>query len=198
MNPYEILAVPRDADFTAIKTAYRNLARKHHPDLGGDAKLFAEINAAYDLLADGERRAEYDRTGRIDEPVKPEDVRARFIINDLFRQLLDQPDPTGRYTFNLVDRMKSMLTQGERDVPRMIKECQDRLFTLEKLNGRLEGAALRGILAQVIRQLESRIIFFENEIPAIHRAREMVDQCRHVPELDIASHYGPPMANRKL
>ena len=46
---YKTLGVPRDADADAIKKAFRKLARKHHPDAGGDEAKFKEINEAYEL-----------------------------------------------------------------------------------------------------------------------------------------------------
>ncbi len=66
---YETLGVPRDADEKKIKAAYRKLARKWHPDLhSGKAKeqaeeKFKEINEAYEVLSDAEKRAKYDRLG---------------------------------------------------------------------------------------------------------------------------------------
>ena len=65
---YEILGVARDATPEAIKKAYRGLARKLHPDVnpgdkGSEAK-FKEVQQAYDILSDQEKRARYDRYGR--------------------------------------------------------------------------------------------------------------------------------------
>lgn len=65
---YDTLGVPRDATPEAIKKAYRGLARKHHPDVNpGDKKAelkFKEVQQAYDVLSDAEKRALYDRYGR--------------------------------------------------------------------------------------------------------------------------------------
>ena len=65
---YEILGVARDGTADAIKKAYRAQARKFHPDVNpGDKKAeakFKEVQQAYDILSDGEKRALYDRYGR--------------------------------------------------------------------------------------------------------------------------------------
>lgn len=57
---YTTLGVDRSADPETIKRAYRQLAAKHHPDRGGDKDRFQEIQAAYDILSDPQKRAEYD------------------------------------------------------------------------------------------------------------------------------------------
>lgn len=63
-NLYEILEVPSTASAAAIKSAYRKLARKYHPDLnGGDTnciKKFKEITNAYEILSDEEKKKNYD------------------------------------------------------------------------------------------------------------------------------------------
>lgn len=68
-DPYDTLAVPRTASADDIKKAYRQLAKKLHPDLNpGNAKAaaqFKEVSAANDLLSDPEKRARFDR-GEID------------------------------------------------------------------------------------------------------------------------------------
>lgn len=66
---YEVLGVPRHATEAEIKRAYRDLARRHHPDVVGASEKasaethFKEINEAYAVLSDGQRRAQYDRFG---------------------------------------------------------------------------------------------------------------------------------------
>jgi DnaJ-class molecular chaperone len=69
-NPYEVLGVARDATAEQIKSAHRALAKKLHPDLHPNDKdalgKFQEVQAAYDLVSDAEKRKRYD-AGEIDE-----------------------------------------------------------------------------------------------------------------------------------
>ena len=63
---YAALGVPRDADAEAIRKAYRKLARRHHPDVSGEAGAearFKEVAEAYATLKDPEKRAAYDQIG---------------------------------------------------------------------------------------------------------------------------------------
>jgi len=57
---YAALGVPQTASAADIKQAFRRLASQHHPDKGGDTKKFQEIQAAYAVLGDEQKRAEYD------------------------------------------------------------------------------------------------------------------------------------------
>src|ERR1700676_3721615 len=61
-NYYAVLGVPIDADSETLKHAYRQLARRFHPDLAGDegAIQMKRINRAYDVLSDPQKRLNYD------------------------------------------------------------------------------------------------------------------------------------------
>src|ERR1700740_2521304 len=73
-DPYEILGVPRGASAAAIKSAYRKLAKKHHPDANKNdpksAARFSEINSANEILGDEDKRKQFYR-GEIDAEGKP-------------------------------------------------------------------------------------------------------------------------------
>ena len=64
MNYYDVLGVPTDASEADIKKAFRKLASQHHPDKGGDTNKFQQIQEAYEVLSDANRRHEYDHPPR--------------------------------------------------------------------------------------------------------------------------------------
>ena len=73
-DPYEVLGVPRGASAAAIKSAYRKLAKKHHPDANKNdpksAARFSELNSANEIIGDEVKRKQFDR-GEIDAEGKP-------------------------------------------------------------------------------------------------------------------------------
>src|SRR6266516_5593935 len=89
-NYYAILGVPIDADSETLKRAYRQLARRYHPDLAGPegAVQMKRINRAYDVLSDPEKRLNYDTIigGVIDLRkgglVRPRPIERKFNLSD--------------------------------------------------------------------------------------------------------------------
>jgi DnaJ-class molecular chaperone len=93
-SPYKTLGVPKSAGKEEIRTAFKTLAKKHHPDVaGGENDTFNRIKAAYDLLMDDKARKLYDDFGVI-----PGDdssmlrMQALQNITGLFMSLLAQID----------------------------------------------------------------------------------------------------------
>lgn len=83
-SAYEVLRIPEDADDDAIRAAYRRRARELHPDRHGGTEAahlaFLELQAAYEILSDPERRATHDRDpeGTLDEERRLKQRRAQL------------------------------------------------------------------------------------------------------------------------
>lgn len=63
---YKILGISKNATDEEIKKAYRKLALKYHPDRGGDTEKFKEINEAYQVLSNPQKRSQFDQFGTSD------------------------------------------------------------------------------------------------------------------------------------
>jgi molecular chaperone DnaJ len=91
---YRVLGVSRDASDDAIKKAYRRLVFQHHPDRNPDSAhaepKIREINAAYEVVGDPEKRRTYDRLNWGDETASDEAVAPAVILDDLEQKLFDE------------------------------------------------------------------------------------------------------------
>lgn len=93
MDYYRILGVSREASDDQIKKAYRKLVFQHHPDRNPDSKdaesTIREINAAYEIVGDVEKRRSYDRLFWGDEP-RAETVDPGVILEEMEQKLFDE------------------------------------------------------------------------------------------------------------
>lgn len=115
MDYYQILNVSPGASKDEIKSSYRKLAGKHHPDRGGDTAKFQEIQQAYDTLMDDRKRAEYDamRSGNFGGNPNIDDVFKSFgfsfgdsdIFSHFMRGQRRNPDIKTSIEINLSDTL---------------------------------------------------------------------------------------------
>lgn len=93
MNYYEILGVSREASDEEIKKAYRKLVFEHHPDRNPHKKdadeRIREINVAYEIVGDPEKRKTYDRLSWGAEP-RAETIDPAVILDEMERKLFDE------------------------------------------------------------------------------------------------------------
>jgi molecular chaperone DnaJ len=93
MDYYRVLGVSREASDDEIKKAYRKLVFQHHPDRNPDSKdadeKIREINAAYEIVGDAEKRRSYDRLFWGDEP-RADTVDPGVILDEMEKKLFDE------------------------------------------------------------------------------------------------------------
>jgi DnaJ-class molecular chaperone len=100
---YKILGVRRDASLDDIKRAFRELAKKHHPDKSKDSSAhqkFVEIQRAHEILTDPQKRKIFDQTGQDpDDPVVQQEMQMRER-----RQRFRHHDPVAEMLFGRFER----------------------------------------------------------------------------------------------
>ena len=113
-NPYSTLGVAKGATADTIKRAYKEKAKEHHPDRGGDANKFAEISNAYDILKDPSKRAYYDHTGSTDQQ-RASNQQQGFHFNDIFSQMFrQQQQRQAEARINMSISLRDSLAGGKR------------------------------------------------------------------------------------
>lgn len=113
---YEVLGISKKADAGEIKKAYRNLAKKYHPDTNkGNAaaeQKFKEITEAYNILSDPQKKKEYDQFGQspfesTDQPFNGQFYRKTYSssddVNDIFGDIFGNMFGGGKYRSNFDD-----------------------------------------------------------------------------------------------
>lgn len=81
LNYYRILGVEPDVETGEIRRAFRVLAKRHHPDAGGDEELFKQIGIAFYVLSDPQSREEYDKLMHFREE-SPKDILREGTVSD--------------------------------------------------------------------------------------------------------------------
>lgn len=131
---YSILGVLPTATADEIKAAYRKLAKRHHPDAGGNGEEFAAIAQAYDILSDAERRAHYDETGEAQPPQDTIRMRAVGMISELLGQVMTQDADI--FTLDVMGFLKGA-------VGAQISQVEQQLAPLERARDRIPKMAGR-------------------------------------------------------
>lgn len=84
MNYYDVLGLEPTCSPKEIQTAYRNKAKQHHPDSGGDVDTFHAISEAYDVLKDPHKRAVFDHRNARSQNIKINSGNVNDVFNDMF------------------------------------------------------------------------------------------------------------------
>jgi len=130
-NPYKTLNVPKDASPEEIKKAYRNKAKKEHPDVGGDEKAFKETSSAYALLADPQKRKYYDEYG--DEMPSQDNIesKANRLLNELIDQMLAKYTPEQILKIDFIREMRGSITDN---LNKLKEEVSRQNTMIERIN----------------------------------------------------------------
>ena len=102
-NYYDILGVPRNASEKDLKDAFKKKAMQYHPDRGGNEEQFKQINEAYDVLKDPQKKSMYDQFGTANPQQRPRGQEYHFHhdinVEDIFNQFFGGGQEQGGHPF---------------------------------------------------------------------------------------------------
>lgn len=182
---YAILGVTRDADPETIKAAYRAKAKRLHPDQGGGADEFAELQRAYELLSDPQKRARYDETGSADDGVQDNDREAIGMVCAAFQQAMDAAQDVARS--DIVAGTKQLIRQSQKSCFNQRSGNEAKLRKLRAVHARVkrQGAGpdqIGGLLSQMIRETEGAIKMLDRHAEIHLRSLEIVEDYAYAVE----------------
>lgn len=177
-DPYQVLGVGRDAAAGDIKGAHREAVKRAHPDKGGTAEEFAEVQTAFLVLSDPKKRSHYDKTGTIDDeqPAPDPDAGPIGIISHIMQAII--ADEGADFSLDLAATISMALQREIETVQAALVKLETPLRRARKLMRRFRRRKagdnrMDGIIDWHVRQIEMKIA----------RGREAVAQCRRAQEI---------------
>lgn len=168
MNPYDLLGVTKNATDKDLKAAYRRAVKDAHPDKGGNEQKFREVQEAFDVLIDPDRRRRFDTTGRLDKSrVTPD--RIRQFIDQTIQNVVSHKngsngmpdDPTSE---NVRDKILVSMARARSELQNMRHETQRKQARATKMLQRFKpnkdttdyvGDALRAELIKLDEEMNN-------------------------------------------
>jgi curved DNA-binding protein CbpA len=199
MTLYDVLGVTRGATDTHIRAAYRRLVKAHHPDKGGDRAKFEQVQRAYDVLMDAERRAKYDATGDDgDKPLEdPIDVMALGLIGQLLMSIANQ-DVNVSIRNDCVQVMRSALMKQKLEHEKNIAMAGRITANIVRLRERFRRKAtddqdnrLQAILKAQLATIEVGRQQLVGAVESCNRAMTILDEYRFDAEAAQAQTFSP-------
>lgn len=170
---YEKLGVSKDATADELKRAYREKATRLHPDKGGDAKEFAEVARAYEILNDPARRLLYDATGADER--KPLEVEVQTILMEGFSRALasEQDIEVTAFTRNGLKVRQKGFPAEVKKIKAAKKKLEAKRKTI-KSNGPTNLAHM--IIDTELQRLDASLIMVEHEKEVVQACLEALDE----------------------
>jgi len=188
---YQTLGIQTDATEEEIKNAYRNKAKETHPDKNdGDDRGFAEVNRAYEVLSDPEKRKRYDETGDDKERNIQQEVTS--VILGYAMSWIDQVND--EKSQNMVDFIKTSISakrisamQALEMAKKDIKKYRNALERIKRKDGKMNMIGMA--LTDSIERLEAMIPGINHNIDLLKLAMEEADNYSYL--TDARTEMGP-------
>ena len=168
MTLYDTLGVDKNATQEDIKQAFREKAKKHHEDKGGDKDEMIEINKAYGVLSNVVKRDRYDKTGETVE--ESFDFKFSRYVQQIFLDIVERNDVDST---DLIGEFRAYTKAVIQDNGKRVKDAQGRLKKLNKVKERLGSSAENRIVAVLENNMEN----VRQEIGIIEENIKFMEDC---------------------
>ena len=191
---YAILGVRKNASLKSIKAAFKEKAKIHHPDHGGEEKAFTEILTAYRTLRDPEKRKIYDETGEIEDSLNNDYAEMVKGLVMLFESALNSGIGE-RANVDLIQAMQVALTRNidettEAEI-QINKELKNLINLQERIKRKSEGENLfTNILKGKINNKKKTLKSSRHKIKILSMAGKELEEYDCITEIvDIVRYY---------
>jgi len=183
-NPYEELNLSKDATGDQIKKAYRDLSKLHHPDKKGDPDKFRDINKAYEILQDEEKRKHFDETGLLPDEQEENTIKGKTRENlyNLVKQILNDKNFIQRYNnidfintiLNIINNNRIKIEENKKSVT---EYCETMKLILDKFNYKGESNDfIKEIIEVSIKEKAGQVQSMEIELKVLTLMKELIKE----------------------
>lgn len=149
-NLYDVLGVPKDATEDEIKKAYKSKSKKAHPDKGGSNEAMSEINKAYMILRNKEKRERYDQTGETDNTSF--ENKFTILVNDVFMRIIESSDSVDNW--DLIECFQENIDNFISTEKLRIEEMHTKIKKLGRVSKRIRSKGDSRISAIILNNIE--------------------------------------------
>jgi len=181
-NLYNRLGVKKTATKSQIKKAFRKVAKKKHPDKGGNNEEFSSICEAYTILINDTRRGRYDKTGDINLTPEEERIKSAAItkLAEMLNRLFDENDEEKLFYYDIIDFLKDRVKLHRDKINDGIVEVESKKKLPTEIMKRLKcsnksGDILASIIEDRIRNINKAVENLKFEVKVCGKMIEILD-----------------------
>jgi len=188
---YDILGVETNATQAEIKKAYREMAKKHHPDKRGDASQFNKVNDAHTILSDPIRRKLYDDTGEIDNT--PLEVKIMGLLDPIFWNCLNLME---HHHDDVITLMKQQLFTNKQQMRNKITQTRATNKQFKKISNNIKVNKGENLLSE---KLDIQIRMNKEGIASIEKSIDLhIEAEKFMDNYGYESDSGQPLVGRGM